>query len=53
MEQEYSFTRSQLTAAFAAWAADAKAGQWPERTDEDRHADNADFLIVKLQEVQS
>lgn len=48
MEEEVTATRSSLEAAFRRWEEQAKAEGWPERTDEQRHADNADFMFGLL-----
>jgi hypothetical protein len=45
MEPTIEITRSKLIAALAQWEADSKANNWPERADEERHADNADYLL--------
>jgi hypothetical protein len=41
-------TRLQLITALKQWEVDAKANGWPERLDEKRHADSADYLIGLL-----
>lgn len=43
-----TITREQLAEALATWEREAAAGQWPDRTDDQRHADNADYLFGLL-----
>lgn len=40
-----SITKAQLTAALEKWEAEAKAGEWADRTDQQRFADNADYIF--------
>jgi hypothetical protein len=47
-ECEITITREQLATALETWERDAREGSWPERTDEQRHADNADYLFGVL-----
>jgi hypothetical protein len=44
-EPQIAVTRSELAKALKQWETDAKANGWAERSDDARHADNADYLI--------
>lgn len=44
-EQSVQITKAELTAALAQWDVDAKANGWESRTDPERFADGADYLI--------
>lgn len=45
MEEEITITRGSLIAALRKWDEDAKGENWPERTDDQRFADSADYLL--------
>lgn len=48
MEEAINITRSDLEQALRAWEAESTAGEWPERSDDERFRDNADYLFAKL-----
>lgn len=48
MEATIEITRSQLIAALKQWEADASAEDWPARTDDERYADTADYLLAQM-----
>lgn len=52
MEKKLTFTRGELIAALAEWDRRAKAGDWADRDDAERHADNADLLISIVEELR-
>ncbi len=41
-------TREQLAEALKIWDEESQANNWPARTDEQRHLDNADYLLEKM-----
>ena len=43
-----TITRDQLASALARWEQESRAENWPERADEQRHADNADYLLALI-----
>lgn len=45
MESVIEITRSQLISALAQWEAESQQNEWPKRTDDERHADSADYLL--------
>lgn len=49
MEEEIRITQSQLVKAFERWSHEAAENNWPERTDDERHQDNASYLLALLQ----
>lgn len=49
MEPIVKVTRITLARALADWEAEAAAQHWPARTDDQRHLDNADYLIGLIQ----
>lgn len=44
-----TISRDQLASALRQWDNDAKENAWPDRSDDDRHRDNADYLFGLLQ----
>jgi hypothetical protein len=45
MDEEIIITRSKLIAALAQWESESKTKNFQPRTDNDRHADTADYLL--------
>jgi len=45
MEDEITITRGSLIAALRKWGDESQAGDWPQRADDRRFADTADYLI--------
>lgn len=45
MEREHKVTRTALAAALEQWEKAAKEEGWPDRSDDGRHLDNADYLL--------
>lgn len=40
-----TITKAELTEALEKWEAEASAANWPNRTDPERFADNADYIF--------
>lgn len=40
-----TITKAELTAALEKWEGEAAAGNWPDRTDPERFADNAEYIF--------
>jgi hypothetical protein len=53
MPQQITVTRDELASALASWEKESKAKNWPDRTDPERHLDNADYLIGLIQAGQT
>lgn len=45
MNTEPTISKAELTEALRQWEADAAANNWPDRTDDARFADNADYIF--------
>lgn len=54
MEEVVEITESDLAAALEAWEKEAIAQEWPKRTDDQRHRDNARYLLglIRQQKTQ-
>lgn len=48
MDDEVKVTRADIEAALRQWETDAESGKWPDRTDDARYRDNADYLFGLL-----
>lgn len=48
MEEVIEITESQLAVALEKWEKQAAENKWAERTDADRHRDNAKYLMGLL-----
>ena len=46
-------TKEMLAAALRKWDADAKAGQYPDRTDEQRFDDSAQTLLDYMRDAEA
>lgn len=50
MDEEIKITRADLERAIRKWDEKSRAEAWPDRADDGRHADNADYLFGLLKE---
>lgn len=50
-ERVISVSKADLAAALKSWDAEAKAATWPDRTDEARFSETADYLMDKVEAV--
>lgn len=52
MTPAVTITVAELMAALKRWDEEAAANEWPTRTDEERHADNAEYVFGLLVDAQ-
>ena len=52
MSAVVTITAVELMVALKRWDEEAAANEWPTRTDEDRHADNAEYVFGLLVDAQ-
>lgn len=52
MSAVVTITPQELVAALKRWDEEAAANDWPTRTDEERHADNAEYVFGLLVDAQ-
>lgn len=51
MEETITITRAQLADALRLWEERSQKENWQQRTDPDRFADSADYLIEQMQQM--